>query len=94
MNIESASNPTCEACLQGKMTRLLFVEQMARANDILKIKHSDVCGPFSEMAGGDFYYFITFIDDLSRYGHLFFTKNKSESFEKFKEFKAQVENQT
>ena len=41
-----------------------------------------------------FYYFIIFIDDLSRYGHLFLMKNKIESFEKFKEFKARVENQT
>ena len=44
---------------------------MARANDILEIIHSDVCGPFSEKARGGFYYFITFIDDLSRHGHLF-----------------------
>ena len=67
---------------------------MARAKNILKIIHSVVCGPFREMARGRFFYFITFIDDLSRYGHLFLMKNKSESFEKFKEFKAQVENQT
>ena len=93
-NLESASNPTCEACLQGKMTRSPFVGQMARAKDILETIHSDVCGPFREMARGGFFYFITFIDDLSRYGHLFLMKNKSESFEKFKEFKAQVENQT
>ena len=45
------------------------------------------------MARGGFYYFIIFIDDLSRYRHLFLMKNKSESFKKFKEFKAQVENQ-
>ena len=93
-NLESASNSTCEACLQGKMTRSPFVGQMKRANEVLEIIHSDVCGPFKEMARGGFYYFITFIDDLSRYGHLFLMKNKSESFEKFKEFKAQVENQT
>ena len=87
-NLESSSNSTCEACLQGKMTRSPFVGQMERAKDVLEIIHSDVCGPFSEMARGDFYYFITFIDDLSRYGHLFLMKNKSESFERFKEFKA------
>ena len=76
------------------MTRSPFVGQMARAKDMLKIIHCDVCGPFREMARGGFFYFITFIDDLSKYGYLFLTKNKSESFEKFKEFKAQVENQT
>ena len=93
-NLESTSNSTCEACLQGKMTRSPFIGQMTRAKDLLEIIHSDVCGPFGEMARGGFVYFITFIDDLSRYGHLFLMKHKSESFEKFKEFKAQVENQT
>ena len=46
LNLESAYNPTCEACLQGKMTRSPFVGQMARAKDMLEIIHSDVCGPF------------------------------------------------
>ena len=75
------------------MTRSLFIGKMARAKDVLEIIYSDVCGPFTEMAIGGFYYFITFIDDQLRYGHLFLMKNKSESFKKFKEFKAQVENQ-
>ena len=93
-NLETISNSTYEDCLQGKMTRSPFVGRMERAKDVLEIIHSDVCGPFGEMARGGFYHFITFIDDLSRYGHLFLMKNKSESFEMFKEFKAQVENQT
>ena len=67
---------------------------MARAKDLLEIIHSNVCGPFGEMARGGFIYFITFIDDLSKYGHWNLMKHKSESFEKFKEFKAKVENQT
>ena len=83
-NLETISNSTCEACLQGKMTRSPFVGQIKRAKDVLEIIYSDVCGPFSEMAKGGFYYFITFIDDLSRYGHLFLIKNKSEYFEMFK----------
>ena len=91
-DFQSASNSNSESCLQGKMTRSPFVGQMARAKDLLEIIHSNVCGPFSEIDRGGFFYFMTFIDDLSRYGHLFLIKNKSESFEKFKEFKAQVEN--
>ena len=92
-HLESSSNLTCEACIQGKMTRSPFVGQMARVKQILKIIYSDVCGPFNHMAISGFYYFITFIDDLSRYGHLYLMKYKSESFQKFKEFKVQVENQ-
>ena len=53
-NLETTSNSTCEACLQGKMTRSPFVGQMERAKDVLEIIHSDVCGPFSEIARGGF----------------------------------------
>ena len=40
-----------------------------------------------------FQYFITFTDDYSRYGYVYLMRHKSESFEKFKEFKNEVENQ-
>ena len=70
------------------MTISPFVRQMARANDILEIIHSDIYRPFSKWLEVVSTIFITFMDDLSRYGHLFLMKNKSESFEKFKEFKA------
>ena len=47
----------------------------------------------STQAKGGYEYFITFIDDYSRYGYVYLMKWKSETFEKFKEFKAEVENQ-
>ena len=41
-----------------------------------------------------FSYFVTFMDDFSRYGHVYLMKkHKSETFEKFKEFKNEVQNQ-
>jgi transposase InsO family protein len=47
----------------------------------------------STTARGGFQYFITFTDDLSRYGYIYLMKHKSETFEKFKEFQNEVENQ-
>ena len=38
-------------------------------------------------------YFITFIDDFSRYGYLYLIHEKSQSLEVFKSFKVEVENQ-
>ena len=38
-------------------------------------------------------YFITFTDDFSRYGYVYLMKHKSESFEMFKRFQNEVENQ-
>ena len=44
-------------------------------------------------ARGGYEYFITFTDDYSRFGYVYLMKQKSKTFEKFKEFKAEVENQ-
>ena len=37
--------------------------------------------------------FITFIDDYSRFGYIYPINERSEAFDKFKIFKAEVENQ-
>ncbi|KAL0411078.1 UNVERIFIED_CONTAM: hypothetical protein Slati_3697500 [Sesamum latifolium] len=56
--------------------------------------HTDVCGPLSIPARGGFSYFITFTDDHSRYGYVYLMRYKSEAFERFKEYRLEVENQT
>ena len=43
-------------------------------------------------ARGGYRYFLTFTDDLSRYGYIYLMKNKSETFEKFKKLQSEVEN--
>ena len=48
--------------------------------------------PMSVEARGGYRYFLTFIDDLSRYGYIYLMKHKSETFEKFKEIQSEVEN--
>ena len=76
----------CEPCLLGKMTKTPFSGTMERATDLLEIIHTDVCGPMSVDAHDGYRYFLTFIDDLSRYEYIYLMKHKSETFEKFKEF--------
>ena len=75
------------------MTKLSFKGKGECASGPLDLIHTDVCGPMSTHAKGGFIYFITFIDDFSRYGYLYLMKYKSETFEKFKEFKNEVEKQ-
>ncbi|KAJ9552448.1 hypothetical protein OSB04_016493 [Centaurea solstitialis] len=83
----------CECCLSGKMTKQPFNKENERATDLLEIIHTDVCGPFSHVARGGYRYFITFTDDFSRYGYLYLMRHKSESFERFREFQNEVQNQ-
>ncbi|TYK06521.1 gag/pol protein [Cucumis melo var. makuwa] len=79
-------------CLEGKMTKRPFTRKGYRANEPLELIHSDLCGPMNVKAIGAFEYFISFIDDYSRYGYLYLMEHKSEALEKFKEYKAEVEN--
>src|SRR6266516_4172709 len=81
---------TCEPCLMGKMTKTPFSGTMERATDLLEIIHTDVCDPMSVEAHGGYHYFLTFADDLSRYGYIYLMKHKSETFKKFKEFHSEV----
>lgn len=86
----------CIPCLKGKQTRKPFkrLKRANRANDILELVHSDVCGPMQTLSWGNARYFLTFIDDKSRKTFVYFLKGKDEVFTKFQEFKKLVETQT
>ncbi|KAI3723657.1 hypothetical protein L2E82_35412 [Cichorium intybus] len=90
---ENDSFDICESCLHGKMTKAPFSGTNERAKDLLGIIHTDVCGPFKPMTRYGERYFITFTDDLSRYGYVYLIKHKHEAFEMFKTFQSEVENQ-
>ena len=85
--------PICESCLEGKMTKWPFNAKGRRDQKLLELVHTDVCGPTSIQAKGGYEYFITFNDNYSRYGYVYWMKWKSKTFDKFKEFRAKVENQ-
>jgi hypothetical protein len=76
------------------MTKVPLSSFIERASDLLELIHTDVCRPMSTTTRDGYQYFITFTDDLSRYGYVYLMKHKSETFEKFKEFQSEVENPT
>ena len=61
--------------LKGKLTQCSR-GSMERATDLLEIIHTDVCGPMNIEACGGYRYFLTFTDDLSRYGYIYLMKLK------------------
>jgi len=65
-----------------------------REKQILELVHSDVLGPVKVPSLGKFVYYVSFIDDFSRNTWIYFLKKESKVFDRFKEFKALVENQT
>eukprot|EP00253_Pinus_taeda_P034028 PITA_34028 len=84
----------CENCVYGKQNRVNFPSGSKRTKQILELVHSDVFGPVKVPSLGKFVYYVAFIDDFSMNTWIYFLKKKSEAFDRFKEFKALVENQT
>nr|GEY27150.1 retrotransposon protein, putative, Ty1-copia subclass [Tanacetum cinerariifolium] len=83
----------CVSCMSGKMERKPYTHQVERANDLLGLIHTDVCGPFKIMSRQRASYFVTFTDDFSRYGYVYLLKHKHKVFETFKVFQKEVEKQ-
>ena len=78
--------PVYESYLEGKMTKRPFTGKGLRTKEPLELIHSDVCGPMNVKARGGYEYYVTFIDDYSRYVYVYLMQWKSKTFEKFKEF--------
>ena len=76
------------------MTKTSFTRYKDRMSNNLSLVHTDVCGLMSTQARGGYFYFITFTDDLSRFGYVYLMKYKSEAFDKFKKYQRMVEKQT
>jgi hypothetical protein len=82
----------CIDCINGK-----YVKQIKnganRSTATLEITHTDICGPFSMKSVDGYDSFIIFTDDYSRYGYIYPIKERSEALDKFKIYRAEVENQ-
>ena len=65
-----------------------------KSNHSLDLVHSDVCGKIGTKSLGGSEYFVTFLDDHTRYIWVYILKHKGEVFQKFREWKALVEKST
>ena len=66
---------TCEFCLAGKTVRTPFGKG-TRAEFPMQLVHSDICGPMNLRARHGVLYFITFIDDYTRFGFVYLISHK------------------
>lgn len=65
-------NIVCEDCIKGKLARKPFPkESETQTHAALDLVHTDVCGPMQTPTPGNNKYFMTIIDDYSRYTHLY-----------------------
>ena len=84
----------CHGCELGKSKRFPFPKTSQRkTTKPLQLIHSDLCGPLNIASVGGSKYFVSFIDDYSRYVSVYFLKTKDEAYDKFIEYVELVENQ-
>nr|GEW03072.1 hypothetical protein [Tanacetum cinerariifolium] len=92
-SVDDESFDVCVSCISGKMARKPFTHASKRADDLLGIIHSEVCGPFRTTSREGANYYVTFTDDFSRHGYVYLIKHKHKVSEMFKTFQNEVENQ-
>ena len=85
----------CEVCVQGKFSKGSFPkESLSKSKHCFDLVHTDVCGPITPTTFSGFRYFVTFIDDYSRYCTVYLIKSKDEVISKIFQFWNYVKNQT
>ena len=67
-------------------------KSIERNTELLELIHSDICEFEGHLTRGGNWYFITFIDDFSKYSYVCLMKNKSDAFEKLSIFLKEVKN--
>ena len=78
VNLECTDLGLCVDCIKGKQTKH-NKKGATRSNHLLEVIHTDICGPFDVPSFSGEKYFITFIDDFSRYGYFYLFKEKSQA---------------
>lgn len=94
MDLKNELKVDCVACAKGKHARDSFHSSSSRAEGLLDLVHSDVCGPIEEASFGGNRFFVTFVDDASRKVFVYFLEPKSQVKDVFERFKAMTERQT
>jgi hypothetical protein len=93
-SISLSKNEICKGCMLGKNIKKSFTSSDNKAHGILDLVHSDVSGPMSSLSLNGCLYYVIFIVDYSRKCWIYFIKAKSDTFDKFKEYKAFIEKKT
>ena len=83
----------CQVCVQAKQPRKSHTTAEVRNLAPLELIHSDLCEMNGVLTKGGKEYFMTLIDDSTRYCYVYLLKSKDEALNFFKVYKAETENQ-
>jgi hypothetical protein len=80
------STSPCDVCFYAKQKRLPFPHSNHISDYVFDLVHMDIWGPISVPSMLGYKYFLTVVDDKSRYTWLYFMKFKSETASIIKSF--------
>jgi histone deacetylase 1/2 len=80
----------CDSCLRAKSHQLPYPKSTSVSNKPLELIFSDVWG-LAPVSIGRHTYYVSFIDDFSKYTWIYLIKNKSDIFQVFRDFQQLVE---
>ena len=84
----------CEICMQRKMARLPFPKKAEKKTKaVMDLVHSDLCGPMRTTTPGGRRYFLTLIDDHSRYTTVYILQKKSQTFDAIEDYVRKMKTQ-
>src|SRR6266508_3909021 len=89
----SVKSSKCQMCVQSKQTRKPHKAAEARNLTLLELVHSDLCEMNGVLTKDRKRYFMTLIDDSTRFCYVYLLKSKDKAFHHFKIYKAEAENQ-
>src|SRR3990167_2624399 len=83
----------CKGCVEGEHAKKPFKNKTVRQSKaVLEFIHTDLCGPLPVESYGGSKYFMTIIDDFSRFSRVYFLQKKSEAAGKIQQYIVEVEN--
>lgn len=86
----SRESLVCDACQRAKVHRLPFNNSTHVTSSPLELVHTDVWGPARTSVGG-FKYYVSFLDDYSRFTWIYLIKRKPDVEQVFYSFQTHVE---
>ena len=91
-NIDYSGLSKCQICVTSMLTRKTC-GSVTRETKLLELIHSDLGDLKQTMTRGGKKFYVTFIDDYSKFTRVYLLRNKDEAFDMFLSYKAEVENQ-
>jgi hypothetical protein len=87
---DESSSSVCDSCLKAKSHQLPYPISTSVSQAPLDLIFSDVWGP-APTSVGRYTYYVSFIDDYSKYTWIYLIKKKSDVFQVFHDFQSLVE---